>query len=167
MEPLAPLPAFGLDITMAAKRTMASFSIETDQQVLVKYDDGSEARLDKSELTKQLSAEDCANVTRAFRLRQSFWRRHLPRGLMALVAGTAVSAAIITTADRPLFHIVSPQSVSVSRPDSDAQPAHVLPTPSPAATASPTPIQPSVTPAPVHAKGLVRHLTDALGKMLK
>jgi hypothetical protein len=155
---------------MAAKRGMASFSIETDQEVLVTFDDGSSERLMRSDLRKHLMPEDCAQIDQAFKVRQSFWRKHLPKGLMVLAVGVTAAMAVMVVNDRPLLHIVNPQKITTSGSESDLQAAHIIQTPAPKVTESVLP-SPSVSPVathpPVQAKGLVRHLTDTLGQMLK
>lgn len=159
---------------MAAKPRLASFSIETDQEVLVKFDDGSCRRLKKSELRDQLHADDYARIRKAFRLRQSFWRRNLPGSLAVVLAGAASVAALLVTADRPLFHLVTPHHVPGPTPVSDFTAAHTIPTPTPAPSGTPaSSVQPGPAQPPTvhHGRkphpGLLRQLSGLIGRVLQ
>ena len=158
---------------MAAKRRLASFSIETDQQVLINFDDGTAVRLQRSELRGRLEADDYTRVAQAFRVRQSFWRRHLPKGLMVAVAGATAAIAVLVTNGRPLLHIVTPHEVSSAQPAGEVEAAKTIATPSPRPSASPSPSavssgSPATARRPIPAarshRSLLRRLTDALGK---
>lgn len=161
---------------MAAKPRLASFSIETEQEVLVTFEDGSCRRLKKSELRDQLHADDYARIRKAFRLRQSFWRRNLPGSLAVAMAGAASVAALLVTTDRPLFHLVSPHHVRASTPTSEFTAARPIPTPTstpkPTATPEPSahakPVSPPTHPGHKnHAPGLLRQLSGFIGRMLQ
>jgi hypothetical protein len=160
---------------MAAKRRISEFSIETDQEVLVTFPDGTSERLQRDVLASRIEAGDYARIIRAFKVRQSFWRRHLPGGLMVMVAGATAAVAVMAMTDRPLLHVVTPQKVTAS-PETGSQPAKILPTPSPTIHATNhstnlTAPAPSSTPIaaqpPAQTKGLIHRLTSSLGQMLK
>lgn len=160
---------------MAARPRLASFSIETDQHVLVMFEDGTSRRLKRQELRGQLHPDDYARLSKAFRLRQSFWRRNLPGSLALLTAGTAATALLVGT-DRPLFHAVAPHSRTTSRPINTVTADKVIPLPSP--TPSPTPdpsprapqAKPAVSARPGHssqAPGLLRRLSRFVEQVLQ
>lgn len=162
---------------MAPKpRRVASYSIETDQEVLVTFEDGTRQLLRRAELRQNLHPDDYAKLAKAFRLRQAFWRRNLPGGLLLALAGTAAAVGLLATS-HPLSQLL-PAGSSPSKAPSyrDLQEAHALPVPSASPLASPSASPGSssaaaAVAAPTHGKpssqGAMGQLTGALRRMLQ
>lgn len=72
---------------MLMPRALASFSIESEDQVLLVFSDGSERLASPKKLGGLLSSDDLAKVQRALALRKSFLDTHWPRAAGALVLG--------------------------------------------------------------------------------
>ena len=112
------------------------YSIETDQTVLLKYDNSSEQRVSIACLRDVLKGDDLKRVQNALRVRKSFFKRHLPKLAITIAAGGLISVIGLTQQKEIniLMHHTEPQPSAEHHPKltSYAQTLATLsPTPSP------------------------------------
>lgn len=165
---------------------MASFSIETDTEVLVRFVDGSERLISAASLRGNVRPTDAARIHRSLELRRRFLSRHWPKTLAVLTAVGLMLAALagggrwsqmahprhplkptpVSAADaaRPL-PMPTPMSNPLPTPSSSVIATNVAPPSSQAAVI--TPIQtPAGRPVPVPTPDLLPSVTQALSPVV-
>jgi hypothetical protein len=107
---------------------MSDFSVESDQRILLKYQDGSSLRVAVADLSKHLKKEDLAKVKRALRLRRQYFAKMLPPWARVSLVGFG-SAALIWLQGGPVADWQ--RSLVKTVPQSEpAAPGPALPEPS-------------------------------------
>lgn len=143
---------------------LRSYSIETDNTVLLQFDEGGEQRVPVGQLRNFVRGEDLRTIQGALRIRRTFLQRHLPKFAIAIAAGGLISVTAMThqnVINRLMQH--SPQPNTIHHHPRLTTEAKLLPSPTPGAqsgsnvlgtAASPTPTAstpaptPTVVPAP-------------------
>lgn len=126
-------------------RELETYSIETDQVVLLVFTDGRRQRVRVSQLMYHLSPSDLKQVEAGLKLRRHFLRSHMPKAALALAAGGALSWFVIS--GRPLAGLTPQEALPVeARPDAtkvtrliQQQPVSPAPVPSSSPPLAPTP----------------------------
>jgi hypothetical protein len=113
---------------------MSDFSIETDDTVLVSFQDGSQQRLAVKQLARLLRPMDASRIRRALKLRRNFLRQHMPRMIVGGVVAGALLLGLSLPDNAPMSQLVHPDTPKPHHPH-QAKPAAYLPTPTPPDTA--------------------------------
>ena len=136
---------------------LASYSIESDELVLLHFKDGSHRRVGQGELAELLLQDDLAQVRRGFQKRAAFVNASLPTWArtFVLAVGTIALAVSTVRATQVIWNRVQPQPQEESQPATgssnqykaqsannpfSAQPAE------PAGTGTQLPVEPSFNP---------------------
>jgi hypothetical protein len=70
---------------------LANFSVEDDNNVLLKFLDGTHIRVHPADVSRHLKGEDLAKVNRALKLRKHFIDKILPPGAAVLLLGVVIA----------------------------------------------------------------------------
>ena len=148
---------------------LANYSIETDSLILLAFKDGKSLRVPVGQLPHYLAPRDLQRVRRAIQLRRDFFRQHMPRTLIIVLALGALafaatgSVAIAYLVDRWSAPDPTPSKTEIVRNVGEAT---ANPPPAPAvaggAAAAPSPravashVRPAPTPKPARSAGVTR-----------
>jgi hypothetical protein len=85
---------------------LSNYSVETDQLILLSFEDGRSLRVPISQLPKYLKGRDLQRVRRAINMRRAFFRQNMPPTIIVLIA-TLVVAALAAAGEHTLAAIFS------------------------------------------------------------
>jgi hypothetical protein len=136
---------------------LASYSIESDELVLLYFKDGSHRRVGQAELAQLLLQDDLAQVQRGFQKRAAFVSASLPTWARSVVLAVGTIALAVSTvkATQVIWNRVQPQPQEESqsatgntnqyKAQSANNPFSAQPT-EPANTGTQLPVEPSFNP---------------------
>lgn len=86
---------------------LKNYSVETDNTVLLQFEDGSDKRVSLNHIGEFVAGNDLKKIQGALKVRKSFFKRHVPRvGIAVLASGLATLAGM--THQQQLNHIIHP-----------------------------------------------------------
>ncbi len=121
---------------------LTNYSIETDQLVWLSFKSGQNLRVTVGQLPHYLSPHDLKRVRRAIKLRRDFFRNHMPKTLIILLA-LGLTALAVTTGQvlAAMWHAQQgPEPAGQTEIVRNALPAEDSPSPAP--TSTPTAVAP-------------------------
>lgn len=157
---------------------LANYSVETDEVVLLIFQDGSRRRVAANQLDQYLEPFDAARVGAALKLRHRFLRLHMPKAVVAFVAGSAI--AMLALASKPLATLwvgdarsatetPRPGTTELVHNTETATKAKPTTAPSSKITSTPKPSisQPTPSPSPAPHSGILASVVHAIVEITK
>lgn len=92
---------------------LTNYSLETENTVLLCFEDGSEKRVPLNHIGEFVAGNDLKKIQGALKIRKSFFKRHLPRASIAVVASGLATLAGMTH-QQQLNHLIHPTNPTQS-----------------------------------------------------
>ncbi len=106
------------------------YSLETDRTVLLSFSDASDVRVTLDRVKKYVEPTELKKIEKAFRIRENFFKRHLPKFAVSIVAGGLLVAGNFHE-NTVLNHLFHPSSNVVPVSSAAESKKNVLPVRSP------------------------------------
>ena len=156
-------------------RELATYSIETDQVVLLVFTNGQRVRVPIADVQRWLTPAEFTQVRSGLKLRRNFLSHHMPKTAVALAAGGLLALCALTGRPLALWWAgavqpdeagprATPATYIVRNLPQEPDPTHITPTPLAAVTPAATPATPA---ALVPAKPARRKPKPAAGQVAR